>query len=95
MAFLCYPRRRLGYLFKRQEGRRRRFCFRVFCMVAIFMIYYELNVSVTSSWNSFVSRQSGSCVNSREDEEDLLYLIRNTHEVLNKYKLDPFLIYGR
>ena len=95
MAILCCPPRKLGYLFRRQEGRRRRFCFRVFCIIAIFMIYYEINVSVTSSWNSFVSRQSGPCENSQEDKEDLLYLIRNTHEVLNKYKLDPFLIYGR
>ena len=88
MAMLCCPPRKLVYLFRRQEGRRRRFCFRVFCMVAIFMIYYEINVS-------FVSRKSGECENSQEDKEDLLYLIRSTHEVLNKFKLDPFLIYGR
>ena len=98
MAIVCCSPRKIIHCCSRLfEGRRlyRRYYFRLLLLLAAFVVYYEINVRITSSLNNYISNEIGRCTNSPEDDEDLYYLLRNTHEILNKYKLDPFLVYGR
>jgi len=69
-------------------------CKGVVVFAVLFTIYFVINVRVTGSFNSYVSTKSHHCYNSKEDADDLLYLIQVTHKILNKYELDPFLCYG-
>ncbi|XP_065661062.1 uncharacterized protein RT0683 [Hydra vulgaris] len=59
--------------------------------ILVSILYITFNIYVEGSYGV---RSKGRCKNSFDENKDLIYLITKTHEVLDKYKLDYFLMYG-
>ena len=66
---------------------------RCICLIAvIFIIYLVLNINIQVT---YLYRFVGRCINTEEEDQNLLYLIKSTHEVMDKLNIDHFLLYGR
>lgn len=94
MQLLDYSQLFIRNLISRRAAHfiRRRYICLVLTLVLVVSLYVHINKAVEGSytWRSTGRR----CMNTNEENEELTYLIKTSHEILDKLNIPHFLCYG-